>query len=817
MDMADFPNGVNWPLAPAGPVLSFDAGPLQARLSQQTGHIQLAGPDLAGQPHAHIVELTPPAVLTPDGVVLFGGIVSSAPIANGLSVRQTVGSTQVTAQLTFAHDGVLRYEVVDWGSIRPLQTAIAGPSNAQEHFFGFGEKFNSLDQSGHVVDVLTFDDPGVKNDHSYKVAPWFVSTRGYGLHLDSSAESSFDMRASHPDRFVVANRFSTLRVNLVYGPALTQVITRYTAYSGRPALPPPWAFGVWISSDIWRSGGEVRYAVTQFANHGIPASGFVFDSPWEVAYNDFQFNMVQFGADATIEGVHYPGFASMAEMMEFLRSNGLKVILWMTPLVNVTSGDEKVAGQNLGQAANYADGVAKGAFVRERAAGAPLVVKWWKGNGSPVDFTGAGRGWLQDQLRQLVESTRVVTASGATEPVVGGFKTDDGESGNGPNTYIPATAAYADGRTGVEMRNGYCLEYHRAIWDVLGTSGVLFARSGFAGSQAFPGYWAGDNEPNFGDNGLPSVIVAGQSAAMSAYAIWGHDVGGYQDTNFSQSPSDLFMRWAQFGCFTPIMQMHRQVKTERQYPWRYGDQALANYQFYARLHIRLFPYIYTYATQAHTSGLPIIRPLVLIDQTDPNTFGAGHTFHFGDELLVAPMLTPNATTRDVYLPSGNWLDFWTNARHPGSQTFTWTSTDQSKFALFVRDGAIIPMLLRDVRTLCDANYVNNPDVKSMDDSWLIQVYPAGSSSFAAFDGTQINCEGTPVSSTMTVTSQARRLTLRILAQQPHVVTRDGIPVPPQPAGDQPDALGWRFDAAAGFLEVAFAHTGGTSVVQFKPA
>ena len=100
------------------------------------------------------------------------------------------------------------------------------------------------------------------------------------------------------------------------------------------------------------------------------------------------------------------------------------------------------------------------------------------------------------------------------------------------------------------------------------------------GSQAFPGSWAGDNEPNFGANGLPSVIIAGQSAAMSGYAIWGHDVGGYQDTNFSQSPPNLFMRWTQFGCFSPIMQMHRQVAKEKQYPWRYGDAGAAKLRFF---------------------------------------------------------------------------------------------------------------------------------------------------------------------------------------------------------------------------------------------
>jgi alpha-D-xyloside xylohydrolase len=809
-----FPDGVQWVLQPSGPVLSFDAGPLQARISQTTGHIQLVGPDLAGTPSANVIQLAAPAVLTPDGPLVFGRVISSAPVAGGLAIQQVVGTAQIAAQLTFAHEGVLRYEVLDWGDLVPLQTAIAGSSTGQEHFYGFGEKFNALDQSGNRVNILTFDDPGIKNDHSYKVAPWFISTRGYGFHLDSSAESSFDMRAGAADRFVVTNRFSTLRVNLVYGPALTDVLTRYTGYMGRPPLSPPWAFGPWISSDIWRSGGEIRYAVTQFRDRGIPASAFVFDSPWEIAYNDFQFNMKQFAKDATFDGVHYPGFLSVAEMMQFLQSNGLKVICWIAPLVNVKSVDEHVAGQNLGQSANYAEGAKKSFFVREVPDGPPLVVPWWKGSGSPIDFTNAAaRQWLQGQLQKLLAASSVVTTSGATEPAIGGFKTDDGESGNGHNTYIPMTAGYADGRTGAELRNGYCLEYHKTVWNVLGTSGLLFARSGFAGSQAFPGYWAGDNEPNFGANGLPSVIIAGQSAAMSGYSIWGHDIGGYQDTNFSQSPPNLFMRWAQFGCFSPIMQMHRQVNHEMQYPWRFGDQALANYKWFTRLHTRLFPYIYTYAKQASTTGLPIIRPLVLLNQTDPNTFTIKHTYCFGNEFLVAPMLTPNATTRNVYLPDGKWLDFWTNAQHSGGQTITWTNTNQAQMPLFVRQGAIVPMLLSDLRTLCDANYVNDPQVSTMDEGLLIRLYPGGASDFTVFDGTQVSCQGTAAAGTITVSSTPRRIALRVVANEPGTVLRDRTVVPRQ-AAPAPEATGWNFDADTGFIEIRFAHPGGTSVIEY---
>jgi alpha-glucosidase (family GH31 glycosyl hydrolase) len=527
--------------------------------------------------------------------------------------------------------------------------------------------------------------------------------------------------------------------------------------------------------------------------------------------------MTQFAKDATIDGTHFPGFASLGEMMTFLQTNGLKVICWMAPFVNTTSDNENVAGQNLGKSSNYDEAANQGFFVRASAGGPPLVAPWWKGRGSPVDFTNAAaRTWLTDQLRNLVAESGVRTFAGATEPAIGGFKTDDGESGNGPNTYIPTTAHYADGRTGVEMRNAYCLEYHKTVWGVLGNDGILFARSGFVGSHMFPGSWGGDNEPNFGANGLPSVIIAGQSAAMSGYAVWGHDTGGYQDTNFSVSPPNLFMRWAQFGCFSPIMQMHRQVARELQYPWRYGDEALANFRFFAGLHIRLFPYLYTYAKQASTTGLPVIRPLVLLNQSDPNAFSLRFTYHFGNEFLVAPMVTPNANTRQVYLPAGNWIDFWTNATHAGGQTIKWTNTNQSQFALFVREGAIVPMLLNEPATLCDANYVNNPAVSTADTGLLFLVYPGGTSGFTVHDGTAIQCRADPGKTVVTLSSEARRVRLQVLGDEPPGVTRDGVALTKFASAAELGAAnaGWRADAQARQIFIEFEHPGGTTMIQF---
>jgi alpha-D-xyloside xylohydrolase len=885
-------------MPPTAPLpLNSPSGKFQAQVFPDTGRIALAGPDLSGTPQASVITLEPINVQMGNNTVAIGRVIGAPRMtASSLEIDQDLGGAKATTRVTFPADGVMRFEVLSWGGPTPTSAAITAISGSSESFFGFGERFNTLDQARRILVTTTNDHPGQKfdthdrtqPDFAYKVVPWFLSSLGYGFQLDSSVESSFDMRKTNHDRYVITQPFiparpSGLALHLIGGPRLTDALGRYTGLSGRPPLPPPWAFGPWISSDAWRNGGEVRYAVQKFLERKIPVSAFVFDSPWETAYNDFTFNIkdgpapdvtTQFGNHGVFEDqpahatTDFKGFKSLAEMMGFFQTSGLKVVCWMTPFTNDESNhgekageiDEVIQGQKA-SAANFATGTAKGVFVHSESDGsAKPGVHWWKGHGSHIDFTNpVAHDWLKEQLVKLIGGSNITTKSGAKEPAICGFKTDDGEAQTAPNannnpsgTYLSTKAKYADpGVTAVEMRNRYCVEYQKAVYSILRDAvgvekGLLFSRSGFHGSQAFPGFWAGDNEPNFKANGLPSVINAGLSAALSGFSIWGHDVGGYQ-RNYEPPPTDidLFIRWTQFGCFTPIMQMHRQLSEgppnvshpHGQYPWGYvsaaeradpskhgkefvDNEALRNYRFYAEFHTRLFPYLYTFAKEAAETGLPIIRPLVLLHQDDSNTFSKNDVYYFGSELIVAPIIEPNKTARNVYLPKGRWIDFWTNElidRTADGGDHPWSNPDRSKLPLFAREGAIIPMLAELPQTLCDSNYVNNDKIDTPTDGLLFRIYPADTSEFTVYDDTQVSCKKNGDVEVTISSPKPRPIQLTILSGRPASgVKRDGVAMAEKadPGDFANAASAWRHDATTGLLDIKFLHSGTTMSIAF---
>jgi hypothetical protein len=265
------------------------------------------------------------------------------------------------------------------------------------------------------------------------------------------------------------------------------------------------------------------------------------------------------------------------------------------------------------------------------------------------------------------------------------------------------------------------------------------------------------------------------------------------------------------------MQMHRSVPTGRQYPWSYGPQAESNYQFYARFHTALFPYIYSYAKQSSQNGMPIIRPLVLQNQSDTNTYGINFTYQFGNEFLVA-IFTNIAVQRNVYLPGGTWYDYWSDQSFAGGQNVTWSNNNSQLFPVYVRKGAIIPMISTNTRTLLDSTYMGHTNIASMTDELIFRIYPSASSSFTVYDGTLVTCETNQTVVSVNLTSMNRPVLLTVLAAPPTGVERDGVKMPQRSSLTQllSTGYGWWYNLTDQRVYIRESNFGGSHQYSFGP-
>lgn len=558
-----------------------------------------------------------------------------------------------------------------------------------QHFYGFGERFDSLDQRGKCVELWNVDAEGPKNGRAYKNVPFFLTER-YGVYIDTTSRVVFHLCDEGEEYYSITVDSPDVDIYIICEKDPMKIIEAYAALSGKPPLPPKWVFAPWKSRDVHHSGAEVYEDFKTMREKGIPCGVQVIDSPWETRYNNFVVNKKQF-----------PDFERMVEELHDL---GYRLFLWITPFTNIESDASEVDGQEKEKAENFDYAEKHGYFVKNRE-GEPYIIEWWKGKGALIDFTNEeAKEWWKEQHKRILA-------------YADGFKTDDGE-------YVPEDAVFSNGKSGKEMHNLYPLLYNRAIYEATIEAkgeGVVFARSGWAGSQVYPCVWAGDQESDFSlDNGLPTVIIAGQSAGMSGFSFWGHDIGGYGDKGSSKR---CFIRWAQLGALSPIMQIHGKRNTE---PWSFDDETLGIYRKYAKLHTSLFPYIYSYARQASERGLPIIRSLFLLYPEDERAHKEVYEYFLGNELLVAP-ICDESDERVVYLPSGLWVDFWTKESYRGPMDMVYRAP-LDKIPLFVKGGAILPFLGGEVDTLDD------------DKRMRIEVYPPGKTDFELYDGTGLHLE-----------------------------------------------------------------------------
>jgi alpha-glucosidase (family GH31 glycosyl hydrolase) len=582
----------------------------------------------------------------------------------GRRARLAVSLTESVVELELEAEG------------EPLRLALDWERRSGERFVGLGARHSTqLDQAGRAIQLgadRRYTGPdcppemlaqgGIPQGDCAPV-PWLISSRGYAIWARTDGNGArFELDG---ERVTVSTRTQAgpLRLALLCQPTPAARLRAFCRLTGFPALLPEWGYGFWKSRDVYEHQNDVLEDFDGFREHAIPLDAVVIDSPWETQYNTWEFNPHQF-PDA-------PG------MIARMRRAGVRTVVWVTPWVNLDSRDGQIPPQpaserlHLAPASNYAPGAAAGHFVTE-PGGEPFVRQWWMGTGSPVDFTSpASERWWREQAKSVLRLG------------VEGIKADDGDG-----YYIPDHVQVGDGRTGAQVAWAlgglHRKSLQRALDEVHPGAGVLFGRSGWAGQQATGLTWGGDQASDFWS--LRVLVVATLSAACSGISNWSHDVGGYLGHRLvERCPPELLVRWLQFGCFTPLMQAHGRMPQE---PWHYGDRVVSLYRAYVTLHERLVPYVRGAAGTAARTGLPIVRPLCLIDPADPRGWTIGDAYGYGPALWVAPVLDDGAREREVALPRGRWIETWSGREVVGGGEVV-VDAPLHRIPVWVRAGSIV--------------------------------------------------------------------------------------------------------------------------------
>ena len=558
----------------------------------------------------------------------------------------------------------------------PLRLAFEWDRRSEERLVGLGARHGTqFDQAGRAIQLGAdrrytgpdcptelLSEGGIPQGDCAPV-PWLLSSRGYAMLVCSEANGTrFDLLGQ---RISASTRGAAgpLELQLMCDRTPAARLRHLCEMSGFPQLLPEWSYGFWKSRDIYEHQDDVLEDFRGFLDRGIPLDAIVLDSPWETQYNTWKFNPHQ--------------FPDARGMIAGMRAEGVRTVVWVTPWVNLDSRDGQIPPQPGSErlhrepAPNYAAGAAAGHFVKE-PSGEPFVTQWWMGTGSPVDFTSpAAEEWWRQQARQTL-------ALG-----VEGIKADDGEG-----YYIPDRVLLADGRTGAQAAwalgglHRRCLQ--RALDEVHPGSGVLFGRSGWISQHATGFTWGGDQVSDFWS--LRALVAATMSAACSGISNWSHDVGGYLGHRLvERCPPELLVRWLQFGCFTPLMHAHARMPQE---PWHYSERVLDAYRSYVLLHEQLVPYVRAAAATARRTGLPVVRPLCLLDPGDARGWAIADAYGYGPSLWVAPVLDDGAREREVPLPRGRWIEAWSGERVRGGEEVV-VEAPLHRVPVWVREGSIV--------------------------------------------------------------------------------------------------------------------------------
>jgi len=510
-----------------------------------------------------------------------------------------------------------------------------------ELIYGLGERFSPFVRNGQSVEIWN-NDGGTSTEQSYKNIPFYVSNKGYGVFVNHPEQVDFEIATEMVTKVEFSVEGQNLDYFLINGPSMKEVLMRYTDLTGKPSLPAPWTFGLWLSTSFTTNYDEetVTYFVDEMFRRDIPLKVFHFDCCWmkEFHWSDFQW-------DSRI-------FPDPVGMLKRLKDKGVKICVWINSYIAQES-------------CLFEEGMENGYFVM-RANGDVWQWDMWQAGMALVDFTNPKAcDWFASKLEVLLDMG------------VDCFKTDFGER-------IPTDCVYFDGSDPKKMHNYYTQLYNKTVYELLERKrgkgeAVLFARSATVGGQKYPVHWGGDCWSDY--ESMEESLRGGLSLTMSGFGYWSHDIGGFEST----STPDVYKRWAAFGLLSSHSRLHG--STSYRVPWAYDEESVDVVRFFTKLKASLMPYLYANAIVASKTGIPMMRSMILEFTKDLNCAYLDKQYMLGDALLVAPVLNEEGLGR-FYLPDGVWTNYFTREEYQGGKWYE-EKHGYLSIPLFARAASII--------------------------------------------------------------------------------------------------------------------------------
>ncbi|MVB12299.1 Alpha-xylosidase [Caprobacter fermentans] len=541
--------------------------------------------------------------------------------------------------LTATADRPLAYVTAPWGEFMLEQLGL----DIGEKLYGLGERFTPFVKNGQTVDLWNADG-GTSSDLAYKNVPFYLSNRGYGVFVNSTDRVSYEIASETVSCVQFSVPGQRLEYMVVGGENMKGALQNYTALTGRPALPPAWSFGLWLTTSFTTQYDEktVNSFVDGMAERNIPLRVFHFDCFWMKEYEWCNFEW-----DPEV-------FSDVRGMLARLKRKGLNICVWINPYIAQKS-------------ALFEEGMRNGYFLK-RPNGDVWQWDLWQAGMAIVDFTNpAACDWYCGKLQKLIDLG------------VDSFKTDFGER-------IPTDVLYFDGSDPAMMHNYYTQLYNRTVFGLLRknfgeNNAVLFARSATAGGQQYPVHWGGDCAAKY--SSMAESLRGGLSLCLSGFGFWSHDISGFEST----ATPDLYKRWTAFGLLSTHSRLHG--SGSYRVPWLFDSEAVDVLRFFTELKCRLMPYLYSMACATHETGLPCMRAMVLEFPDDRTCEVLDQQYMLGDSLLVAPVFREDGTA-EYYLPKGKWTHLLSNEVVDGG---TWLKGRYDYFSLplFVRPNTILAL------------------------------------------------------------------------------------------------------------------------------